>query len=134
MPAVSRSGRWAGWNLAFNTLSKQETLMSRPKQIGGARRLTTLGSPQLAVVGLGVLALLVLLGVMIYPSLNVEYITELGIRQFESQYSFRTGDVTVPASGSQPARVEWGIVSVAADGGFGRIGVRSGDVPFEYHG
>jgi hypothetical protein len=34
----------------------------------------------------------------------------MGIQQFESQYSFRTGVVTVPAYRDQPAHTEWGIV------------------------
>ena len=100
----------------------------------GAPRLTTLGAPHLAVVGLSVLVLIVLLGIMIYPSLYDEYIKQMGIQQFESQYSFRTGVVTVPAYRDQPAHTEWGIVSVSPEGRFHRLGVRAGDILFAYHG
>jgi len=97
-------------------------------------RLATFGWPQLAIVVSGVVLVLITILILVYPSLYVEYIKQFGIRQFEARYSFETGNVRVPAWSGQPAHTEWGIVSVAPDGAFNRLGVRSGDIPFAYHG
>jgi hypothetical protein len=95
--------------------------------------LLALGWPQLAVVVAGVVLILVVAAVFAYPELYVRYIQTVGIREFESQYEFRSGDVLVKQVG-QPTRTEWGIVWVAPAGTFARLGLRAGDIPFEYHG
>jgi hypothetical protein len=96
-------------------------------------RLLALGWPQLAVVVAGVVLILGVAAVFAYPELYVRYIQMVGIREFEAQYEFRSGDVLVKQVGQQ-TRTEWGIVWVAPAGTFARLGVRPGDIPFEYHG
>jgi hypothetical protein len=96
-------------------------------------RLLALGWPQLAVVGAGVVLILGVAAVFAYPELYLRYIQTVGIREFEAQYEFRSGDVLVKQVGQQ-TRTEWGIVWVAPAGTFARLGVRAGDIPFEYHG
>lgn len=107
---------------------RQEQRYSRAKS-----RLLALGWPQLAVVVAGVVLVLGVAAVFAYPELYVRYIQTVGIREFEAQYEFRSGDVLVKPIGQQE-RTEWGIVWVAPAGTFARLGVRAGDIPFEYHG
>lgn len=96
-------------------------------------RLLTLGRRQLAVVAAGVSLVVVVAAVLLYPDLYIQYIRNFGIRQFEAQYAFRTGPVPV-RSNSQQTETHWGIVWVAPEGAFARLGVRGGDIPFAYHG
>ena len=96
-------------------------------------RIITLGWQQNIVVLLGVLIVLLAMGIALYPSLQIQYIQEFGIRPFEAEYGFRTGDVLVRRDGASP-ETTWGIVWVAPDGKFSALGIRAGDVPFAYHG
>jgi len=95
--------------------------------------LLRLGWAQLGVMAAAVALIVAVAAVLLYPPLYLRYIQAIGIRQFETQYEFRSGDVLVTSTGQQP-RTEWGIVWVAPAGAFNRLGVRGGDIPFEYHG
>lgn len=67
------------------------------------------------------------------PGLLDFYIERVAIKDFEVAYGFETGSVAV--SGPDGSRVEiWGITSVATAGEFARLGVQTGDIPFEHHG
>jgi hypothetical protein len=110
--------------------------MSKPEEQSQTRastRLLRLGWAQFGVIAAAVAFVLGVGAVLLYPALHLRYIQEFGIRQFETQYEFRSGDVLVTPIGQQP-RTEWGIVWVAPAGAFSRLGIRAGDVPFEYHG
>jgi hypothetical protein len=96
-------------------------------------RLVTLGPAQLAVVTAGVFLVLTVAAVLVYPELYVQYIQRFGIREFEAHYGFRTGAVQVHFKDQQP-ETQWGIVWVAPDGAFARLGLRAADIPFAYHG
>jgi hypothetical protein len=107
-----------------------ETGLTRPR-IG--MKLVTVTWRHFAVVAVGLVVVMVVAGILLYPTLYVQYIQEFGIKRFEGQYGFRSGLVLVQSSTSQPERT-WGIVSVVPGGTFSRLGVRDGDIPFEYHG
>jgi hypothetical protein len=92
----------------------------------------TLGRSQFAVVVAGLVAIFAVLVVAFAFDLNDLY-ARLAIREYEQQYGFKAGTVRVvdePAGNFET----WGIVAVVAGGPFDRLGVRAGDVPFEYHG
>jgi hypothetical protein len=93
----------------------------------------TLGMLQFAILTVCMVLALALTAVVLYPALHVRYIQEFGIKPFETKYVFRAGVVSLRASAGQPVST-WGIVWVAPDGPFARVGVRSGDVPSEAHG
>src|SRR5262245_18605587 len=108
-------------------------MSGRPEREGRRRaRLLTLGWPQLSVILACVIVVFGVASILLYPQLNTQYIRDFGIRQFEAEYGFRTGEVRVPPNGPS-SRLEWGILWVAPAGAFGRLGVRVGDIPFEYH-
>lgn len=110
--------------------------MSKLEEQSQARakmKLLRLGWAQFGVMAAAVALVLVVGAVLLYPTLYLRCIQEFGIRQFETQYEFRSGDVLVTRIGQQP-RTEWGIVWVAPASAFSRLGVRAGDIPFEYHG
>jgi len=110
--------------------------MSKPEEQIPARakmKLLRLGWAHFGVMAASVALVLGVGAVLLYPPLYLRYIQEFGIRQFETQYEFRSGDVLVTRIWQQP-RTEWGIVWVAPEGAFSRLGVRAGDIPFEYHG
>src|SRR5688572_22060284 len=81
-------------------------------------RLMALGWPQLAVLTAGVVLIFGVAAVLAYPELHLRYIQNIGIREFEAQYEFRTGDVLVNST-EQQTGTEWGIVWVAPAGTFG---------------
>jgi hypothetical protein len=93
----------------------------------------TAGSRQYAILAVGVLFALIVTGIVLYPDLYVRYIQEFGIKRFEAQYGFRTGQVAVRSSAPE-SQLVWGIVWVVPGGVFSRLGLRDGDIPFAYHG
>ena len=91
-----------------------------------------LGSSQFVVLVAGLLGIACVFGIVFAPQLN-ELHARLKVQQFEQRFGFTTGPVLVP-NGAGGHLELWGIAAVAAGGSFDLIGVRAGDVPFEYHG
>ena len=70
--------------------------------------------------------------IMFMPQWEELYVREVVVPQLELQYGFRVGPLTFSRDGTS-----WdsdGIVRVTRDGELDRLGVRTGDVPFEFHG
>jgi hypothetical protein len=91
-----------------------------------------LSASHFALIIAGGLLIAVFVGVALLPSLHVRYIEAVAIQRFEADYGFRAGPVRVHRAGS--SETVFGIVWVDPSGKFAKSGVRSGDVPFEYHG
>jgi hypothetical protein len=78
-----------------------------------------------------IMALAAILGISLAPDLADRYARH-AVKQFEPEFGFQTGIVTV----TDPTGTDavWGITAVTAGGSFDRLGFQSGDVPFDYHG
>ena len=94
--------------------------------------LAQLGSPHLALLGANLLALLAVVWIMDVYSWQEFYVREFAIHRFQDRYGFRAGQVSFRCGNT--AFESTGISAVTPDGEFARMGVRAGDVPFEYHG
>ena len=92
----------------------------------------TLGQSQFAVLIAGLATVFAVLIVVLAFDLNEMY-AQVAIREYEQQYGFRAGTVWV-ADEPGGSFETWGIVEVAPGGWFDRLGVKAGDVPFDYHG
>ena len=77
------------------------------------------------------MALAALLGIVLAPDLADRYARH-AVKQFEREFGFETGSITVADPTGTYAR--WGITAVTPGGRFDRFGFRAADVPFDYHG
>lgn len=104
-------------------------------QTNARRRLVplTLGIGQLAIMVVSLVVVSAVAGIVAYPAVYVRYIQDYGLKPFEARYGFRTGAVAPILSASQ-VESTWGVVWVEPDGLFAQLGVRTGDIPFDYHG
>jgi hypothetical protein len=94
--------------------------------------LMRLSSSQFALIVASLLILLGVIGIAFAPDWQ-DWYARRAVKQFESEFGFQSGTVVVPDASSQPFEA-WGITKVIAGGKFEQFGVRSGDIPFEYHG
>ena len=112
--------------MAARTTADQKNAHRRPLPL-------TLGTGQLAIMVVGLVVVIAVAGIVAYPAVNVRYIQDYGLKPFEARYGFRTGAVAPILSASQ-VESTWGVVWVEPNGLFAQVGVRTGDVPFDYHG
>lgn len=70
--------------------------------------------------------------IMFMPQWEELYVREVIVPQLERRYGFQVGPLTFRRDGTS-----WdltGIVAVTSDGELARLGARTGDVPYAYHG
>ena len=96
------------------------------------RPLIRLGWSQFAVVAGGLGGVLVVLWIAFMPSVEEFYTREFLVPPLADRYGFEFGSVQVTRDGHSYECP--GIVAVKPDGPFARMGVRSGDMPFAFHG
>jgi len=111
------------------------TTRTAADQKNAPRRLVplTLGSGQLAIMVVSLVVVIAVAGIVAYPAVYVRYIQDYGLKPFEARYGFRTGAVAPILSASE-VESAWGVVWVEPNGLFAQVGVRTGDIPFDYHG
>jgi hypothetical protein len=76
-------------------------------------------------------ALAMIIGMVLAPELQERHACH-ALKQFEREFGFESGTIVV--SDSSGTYWECGITAVQPNGRFDRLGVRAGDIPFEYHG
>jgi hypothetical protein len=96
------------------------------------RSLIRLGWSHYAVVAGGLGGVLVVLWIAFMPNVEDFYIREFLVPRIGERYGFQFGMVQVTRDGHTYETP--GIVTVNSDGAFARMGVRPGDIPFEFHG
>jgi hypothetical protein len=68
----------------------------------------------------------------VYPSAYQQYLQDVGMKKFETEFGFRTGLVEWQEAG-KARELTWGVVAVAPNGAFALAGVRDGDIPLGFH-
>jgi len=76
-------------------------------------------------------SLAAIFAVLLAPDLEDRY-ARRAVKQFEPEFGFETGIITVSDPTGKYAT--WGITAVTPGGRLDRLGLRAGDVPFDYHG
>ena len=118
--------------LIGSTLGDEATVQ-QPHSRSRATRglpLARLGSTQFVLVGGCLLVLGAAIGLAFAPDWR-DWYARGAVGQFEKEFGFQTGIIF---GSSSPSSEAWGITKVVAGGRFDRLGVRSGDSPFEHHG
>ena len=94
--------------------------------------LIRLGWQQFAVLVAGILLIPLVILIVFLPNLVELYVERVSMKRLEAAFQFSLGELRsdVPVvSGTI-----WGVASIRPDGPASRLGLRIGDVPFEYHG
>jgi hypothetical protein len=70
--------------------------------------------------------------IMFMPQWEELYVWEVVVPQLERRYGFQVGPLTFSRDGTSWEST--GLVAVSPDGKLARLGVRTGDAPYAYHG
>ena len=99
---------------------------------GHMRALIRLEWSHFAVVAGSLCGVLLIMWIALMPAVEEFYVREFLVPRLADRYGFQFGIVQVTRNGHSYGSP--GIVSVSPEGTFARMGVRSGDMPFAFHG